>query len=102
MIAFLAVANAKPFVYTVNTGAPVIYTNGHGGYANPHGEPSQPLQYIRPTLYANNACRNNLGELVPCAYSSYTGTSVYAYNAVPDVGFLQATSGKFLVTLFQS
>lgn len=100
--AFLVVsAKAKPgFVYTVNIGhQPLIYTNGHGGGYGGYQveEPVQPLQYVRPTLYANNACRNNLGELVPCAFPSVAGSSVYAFNTAPDVGFVQATPGVAVV-----
>ena len=95
MAIILTVAKARSnFVYTVGH-SPLIYTNGHGGghLATEPVQPVQPLQYVRPTVYANNACRNNLGELVPCAYASFSGSSVYAYNNVPDVGFLQATAG---------
>ncbi len=95
MIALFASVKANPgFVYTVGHGAPLIYTNGHSGHQFvASNEPVQPLQYVRPTLYANNACRNNLGELVPCAFPSVAGSSVYAYNTVPDLGFVQATGG---------
>ena len=63
------------------------------GYNGPIEEPVQPLQYVRPPLYANNACRNNLGELVPCAFPSSAGASVYAYNNYPQVNFFDFTSG---------
>ena len=41
-----------------------------------------------------NACRNNLGELVPCAFPSSAGASVYAYNNYPEiVPFVQEATG---------
>ena len=95
-----AAAKASPgFVYTVGH-TPLIFTNGHGhgyntgGVAAPIEEPVQPLQYVRRPLYANNACRNNLGELVPCAFPSSAGASVYAYNNYPEiVPFVQEATG---------
>ena len=39
------------------------------------------------------ACRNNLGELVPCAFPSSAGASVYAYNNYPQINFFDFTSG---------
>ena len=63
------------------------------GYNGPIEEPVQPLQYVRPPLYANNACRNNLGELVPCAFPSSAGASVYAYNNYPQINFFDFTGG---------
>ena len=90
---FAAVKASPGFVYTVGH-TPLIYTNGHGhGYNGPVEEPVQPLQYVRRPLYANNACRNNFGELVPCAFPSSAGASVYAYNNFPEINFVQATGG---------
>merc|ERR1712008_307601 len=94
VIAMFSAVKANPaFVYTVGN-TPLIYTNGHGhGYNGPIEEPVQPLQYVRPPLYANNACRNNLGELVPCAFPSSAGASVYAYNNYPQINFFDFTGG---------
>merc|ERR1719414_1939965 len=90
VVALFAVARGNPqFVYTTRH-TPYIFTNGHTTY---HSTPSQPLSYVRPQLYANNACRNTLGQLVPCALSSIAGSSVYAYNSVPNTGFVQAAAG---------
>ena len=91
MVALFALARGNPqFLYTVGHHTPYVFTNGHTSY---HSTPSQPLSYVRPQLYANNACRNTLGELVPCAVPSIAGSSVYAYNAVPNTGFVQAAAG---------
>merc|ERR1712029_123451 len=83
VVALFAVARGNPqFVYTVGQHRyPYVFTNGHSAS---YSTPSQPLSYVRPQLYANNACRNHLGELVPCALPSVAGQSVYAYNAVPN------------------
>merc|ERR1711983_316446 len=92
VVALFAVARGNPqFVYTVGQHRyPYVFTNGHSAS---YSTPSQPLSYVRPQLYANNACRNHLGELVPCALPSVAGQSVYAYNAVPNTGFVQAAAG---------
>ena len=92
VVALFAVARGNPqFVYTVgHRSSPYVFTNGHSAS---YSTPSQPLSYVRPQLYANNACRNHLGELVPCALPSVAGQSVYAYNAVPNTGFVQAAAG---------
>merc|ERR1712026_199049 len=91
VVALFALARGNPqFLYTVGHHTPYVFTNGHTSY---HSTPSQPLSYVRPQLYANNACRNTLGELVPCAVPSIAGSSVYAYNAVPNTGFVQAAAG---------
>merc|ERR1712062_911623 len=92
VVALFAVARGNPqFVYTVgHRSSPYVFTNGHTAL---YSTPSQPLSYVRPQLYANNACRNHLGELVPCALPSVAGQSVYAYNAVPNTGFVQAAAG---------
>merc|ERR1711953_251506 len=92
VVALFAVARGNPqFVYTVGQHRyPYVFTNGHSAS---YSTPSQPLSYVRPQLYANNACRNRLGELVPCALPSVAGQSVYAYNAVPNTGFVQAAAG---------
>ena len=91
VVALFALARGTPqFLYTVGHHTPYVFTNGHTSY---HSTPSQPLSYVRPQLYANNACRNTLGELVPCAVPSIAGSSVYAYNAVPNTGFVQAAAG---------
>merc|ERR1712004_89265 len=92
VVALFAVARGNPqFVYTVgHRSSPYVFTNGHTAY---HSTPTQPLSYVRPQVYANNACRNTLGQLVPCALPSIAGSSVYAYNAVPNTGFVQAAAG---------
>merc|ERR1711953_1017369 len=92
VVALFAVARGNlQFVYTVgHRSSPYVFTNGHTAL---YSTPSQPLSYVRPQLYANNACRNHLGELVPCALPSVAGQSVYAYNAVPNTGFVQAAAG---------
>ena len=91
MVALFAVARGNPqFAYTVGAHSPYVFTNGHTAY---HTAPTQPLSYVRPQIYANNACRNTLGQLVPCALPSIAGSSVYAYNAVPNTGFVQAAAG---------
>ena len=48
------------------------------------------LNYLMNLL---KACRNNLGELVPCAFPSSAGASVYAYNNYPQINFFDFTSG---------
>merc|ERR1711953_211859 len=65
VVALFAVARGNPqFVYTVgHRSSPYVFTNGHTAL---YSTPSQPLSYVRPQLYANNACRNHLGDLVPC------------------------------------
>jgi len=98
VIAMVSAVKASPqFVYTVGN-TPLIYTNGHFlyGYNGPTEieEPVQPTQYVRPLLYANNACRNNFGVLVPCAFPSSASASVYAYNNVPSIDFFQFTDGS--------
>merc|ERR1712026_221679 len=91
VVALFALARGNPqFLYTVGHHTPYVFTNGHTSY---HSTPSQPLSYVRPQLYANNACRNTLGQLVPCALPSIAGSSVYAYNSVPNTGFVQAAAG---------
>merc|ERR1712111_273323 len=92
VVALFAVARGNPqFVYTVGQHRyPYVFTNGHSAS---YSTPSQPLSYVRPQLYANNACRNHLGELVPCALPSVAGQSVYAYNPGPNTGFVQAAAG---------
>jgi len=98
VIAMVAAVKASPqFVYTTVGNTPLIFTNGHGyGYTANAGqfeEPIQPLQYIRPLRY-NNACRNDQGILVPCAFPSSAGASVYSYNNYPGVvDFLSTTGG---------
>ena len=96
MIALFAVAHAEEEAAAADPVAPVVYT--HPFYHHMAALPPQPYahhpavyhhapvytHHVAPVVYAAaNVCKNEGGQLVPCAHGIAPGSAIYAMANAP-------------------
>lgn len=55
-----------------------FYSVGHHPLVYTHHTP-----YVAPVVVASNNCKNEAGQLVPCAHGVAPGSSLYSFNNAP-------------------